>query len=477
LRGLDTVPDPLIVEMALSDVVGRWWTMPPPGGEDPEELFGGALVRFAKEQHSPLGLLVLRALAVVSPSQEVRDAAAAAAHSLVVRGVRQAPAVARIGRVRAGRCWVQEDAYGDQTTVVCEYSYGDQRHAVCVLVDHNLGGIAKQAFFVDEVDETVVNLRAQAENAAPMAAFREVDPGWARALLERACAATDQVRGDPVDPDFTQWRALLLARLRVMPEPTDSLAEPEPEPEPEPPTPEQPDALLRPHVKDLLTERAPEIDLPSYVEALLPEGQQRRTTKKAAPAPAKRAPSGRRAPTGAYQIKVSLRGAKPPIWRRLKVPASSTLADLHRIIQYAMGWDDYHLHAFDVGGTRYGIPDPELELRDEARARLRDVAPADGAKFRYEYDFGDGWEHDIIVEKILDEPVKQPVLLAGRRACPPEDCGGIWGYARLLEVLADPQHEEYEEMSTWVEDGFDPDALDVDGINGLLDVMRLGRKA
>ena len=208
----------------------------------------------------------------------------------------------------------------------------------------------------------------------------------------------------------------------------------------------------------------------------MPEGLQRRT-KKAAPAPKKRASSDPEALVGVYQIKVSLRDAARAIWRRLLVPASVTLADLHEIIQRAMGWENYHLHAFDVGGVRFGVPDPDLELRDDRKVRLRDVARAEGAKFAYEYDFGDGWEHDIIVEKILDDPVTRPALVAGERACPPEDCGGIFGYAHLLEVLADPQHEEYEELSNWIGDKFDPDALDVDGINRRLAKMRLGPRS
>jgi len=444
------VPDPFVVEMTLSEIVGQWWAMPSFGDVDADKIFGAMLVRYATQRRSPLGLLVLSTLAVISPSPDVRDAAAAAAHSLMERGVRQPAAAARIGQVASNRCWLQEDVHGDQADVVVEFSYGEQRHGLCVLLDHNLGGIAKDAFAVDDVDTLVTALHNEATSDEMLAAFREIEPARARALLESACAASDEVRGEPVSADFAKLRALILARVRAM------LESPQATAGREPPTPEQP--LLQGLGKSRgSAERPP------------------RTTKKVSPVPAARTPSSKRAPSGAYQIKVSLRGAKPPIWRRLVVPASATLADLHVIIQYAMGWDDYHLHVFDVGGIRYGVPEPELQFRDEARVRLSDVAPTERAKFRYEYDFGDGWEHDIVVEKILDEPVKQAVLHGGRRASPPEDCGGIWGYAHLLEVLADSTHEEHEQLSTWVGGEFDPDEFDIDGINDLLDVMSLGQ--
>jgi hypothetical protein len=138
-----------------------------------------------------------------------------------------------------------------------------------------------------------------------------------------------------------------------------------------------------------------------------------------------------------YQIRVSLDGARPPVWRRIVVPGSTTLAKLHDILQVAMGWEDYHLHQFTIAGKRYGNrehDEGELGFIDERRHTLQSLFPEKGVRFRYQYDFGDGWEHTLVVEKIV--PIGQgghrPVCVAGAHACPPEDVGGIGGYAEYL---------------------------------------------
>ncbi len=171
-----------------------------------------------------------------------------------------------------------------------------------------------------------------------------------------------------------------------------------------------------------------------------------------------------------YQIKVTLVGSKPPIWRRIQVPASIKLSELHWILQQAMGWTDSHMHAFSVGGRSYGEADPELEMADEGRVTLNKVVKGEKVKFRYEYDFGDGWEHQLLVEKVLpaDPDVHYPRCVTGKRRCPPEDCGGIWGYARLVEALHDPRHPEHEDMKEWFEGGLDPEEFDLERINRAL---------
>ncbi len=175
-----------------------------------------------------------------------------------------------------------------------------------------------------------------------------------------------------------------------------------------------------------------------------------------------------------YQVKIGLRGAHPPIWRRLRLPATTTLAGLHDIIQTAFGWTDSHLHAFEAGGRRYSRPDFGLDgfeerFADESTALLCEVADSVGARLRYTYDFGDSWEHDLLVEEILPpDRVRHAVCVAGRRAGPPEDCGGVWGYAELLDILADPDHPEYAERLDWLGDEPDPAAFDKDAINRAL---------
>lgn len=150
--------------------------------------------------------------------------------------------------------------------------------------------------------------------------------------------------------------------------------------------------------------------------------------------------------TEIYQIKVTLRGSKPPIWRRIQVPGDISLGKLHRILQIVMGWTDSHLHQFIVGRTYYGQPDPnygsDLEMRNESRVKLQQIAPGEKFKFIYEYDFGDSWEHELLIEKILppETGVYYPRCLTGKRACPPEDCGGVWGYADFLDAIRDPNY-------------------------------------
>ncbi|TML44033.1 MAG: plasmid pRiA4b ORF-3 family protein, partial [Actinobacteria bacterium] len=156
-----------------------------------------------------------------------------------------------------------------------------------------------------------------------------------------------------------------------------------------------------------------------------------------------------------------------------------SLAELHHVLQRAMGWQDAHLHQFRVGNTTYAPARPaDLDLgprpKDEARARLAAVAPA-GSRLAYEYDFGDGWEHTIEVEKV--RPVSHgdayPQCIAGERACPPEDCGGVWGYAELLDTLESGDGDESDELLEWLEDEFDPDHLDLDIVNAMLSPARV----
>lgn len=185
-----------------------------------------------------------------------------------------------------------------------------------------------------------------------------------------------------------------------------------------------------------------------------------------------------------FQLKVTLLDTSPPVWRRLLVSASTPLDQLHEYIQAAFGWWNYHLYEFEIGRKRYGIPDPDwddgLPVKASHRAALNKVA-AVGSSFRYSYDFGDGWEHKVTVEKSLPltPGTTGPACIAGRRACPPEDCGGPWGYKDLLEILADPSHEEYADRVEWVGGWgggtLDPEAFDPDEFAVNLDALRFAR--
>ncbi|WP_113700006.1 plasmid pRiA4b ORF-3 family protein [Nonomuraea lactucae] len=178
-----------------------------------------------------------------------------------------------------------------------------------------------------------------------------------------------------------------------------------------------------------------------------------------------------------HRIKVTLVGSRPPIWRRLEVPSAITLRNLHGVLQAAFGWEDYHMWVFENPLGRYGVTDGELRIASAAAKRLHQVTPASGDRLGYTYDFGDDWEHAILVEAVAPaEPgIAYPRCLTGRRACPPEDCGGIWGYDHLLEILADPAHEEHEDRLEWLgldsADEFDPAAFDLAGTNATLSHM------
>lgn len=172
-----------------------------------------------------------------------------------------------------------------------------------------------------------------------------------------------------------------------------------------------------------------------------------------------------------YQLKVTLRDSKPPIWRRIEVVDTTSLARLHHILQIVMGWTNSHLHQFVVNTQFYSDPTFEIDdVANEQRVTLRQLALQPKMRFGYEYDFGDGWQHGILVEDIFPpEPdVVYPRCVKGKLACPPEDCGGIWGFYQLLETIQNPQHPDYQETLDWLDNEFDATAFDLDAINAQL---------
>jgi hypothetical protein len=179
-----------------------------------------------------------------------------------------------------------------------------------------------------------------------------------------------------------------------------------------------------------------------------------------------------------YQLKIFLRDSEPEIWRRVLVSGGITLKKLHRVIQETMGWTDSHLHEFIVGKIIYSEPDPEMERghsKNESRFHLYEIAPKTRMSLMYVYDFGDGWEHTIKVEKIADADARYPgypLCLEGEKACPPEDCGGIYGYYEMMEVRNDPKHPEYEDVMEWLGEEFDPDVFDLEETNAMLKRIR-----
>jgi hypothetical protein len=178
-----------------------------------------------------------------------------------------------------------------------------------------------------------------------------------------------------------------------------------------------------------------------------------------------------------YTLRVELQYIEPLIWRRLHVPTNIPLPRLHSVLQVAMGWTDSHLHSFHIGDRVYSNSEDleELNMLAEKGQVLGVLMGETIREFSYEYDFGDGWEHRIVVESI-GKPVPDwpyPLCVAGERACPPEDVGGIPGYEEFLEAIANPDHEEHESMLVWVGGAFDPEGFDINCVNRELRRLRL----
>ncbi len=378
--------------------------------QDPEDVVPmlADLMAQSEESGKPEALAMLRVLAVTAP-RELRSTATAAADRMVAGGMRDCRWVNDLGSPRVGACFGYADEM--QRAITITFGYGRKHHAVAVLIDYSLGGGVKDCWLTDTPDR----MRAEFQRAAHRAGldFLDHDPAEARVILDQALA--------------------------------------------QPPCPEAPDQIEDvDSYLDLLRQRV----------ALLPEGG----TVGATGAKAKAKGRARTV----HRLKINLHGAKPPIWRRVEVPSTITLQQLHQIIQYAFGWHDCHMWVFETAAGEYGQPDPDLGHRSAASKKLQDVAPTIGDRIGYTYDFGDDWRHEIVVEDVLDaEPgVAYPRCVAGRRACPPEDCGGLWGYTELLEILANPEHEEHEERLRWLgldaADHFDPAAFDASTVNEAL---------
>lgn len=178
-----------------------------------------------------------------------------------------------------------------------------------------------------------------------------------------------------------------------------------------------------------------------------------------------------------YQMKVTLKGIRPPIWRRFQVPGHVSFYQLHLVLQTVMGWEDHHLYQFVVDGLELSDPTTAAEfgLKNAEETLLHQLLYQEKGKFVYEYDLGDGWEHEVWLEEILplNENMPYPQCLAGARACPPEDCGGVWGYIDLLTVMADEAHPDHGSKLAWLGESFDPEAFDVDKVNDSLRRMSL----
>ncbi|WP_030438875.1 plasmid pRiA4b ORF-3 family protein [Actinoplanes subtropicus] len=381
-----------------------------------------------------------RSLAVLLALGAVADGSAAADAATMLAGAGvPAPAWASelAEPVRVALCRRFSIADGTASALLCTFDRGSSSHGFLLHADHtDCHAAVDIVIFPGEVlGEVLDTLQKDARRADLKMTAEDLEPAEFRWQTERALDARavhdadlgPDALADDDDADglgYHQLAALLRARMRTLPEP------------PRPPAPHDEGSSPL----DMLT---------MFRQLAAAPGTPRQRRAGTPKLPAKRKKSSGTAPI--YQIKVALKETKPPIWRRLEVPADTSLAKLHGIIQTAFGWEDAHLHVFETAYGDFGVADRELGHRAEAPVTLEQVAPAEGDKFGYTYDFGDNWTHEITVEKALDRgPGPYPRCTGGRRAAPPEDCGGVWGYADLLEILADPAHPEHEERLEWL---------------------------
>jgi hypothetical protein len=184
-----------------------------------------------------------------------------------------------------------------------------------------------------------------------------------------------------------------------------------------------------------------------------------------------------KAPVVAYELKATIIGIEPPIWRRLQAPGTMPLCYLHDALQAVFGWTDSHLHQFEKDGKVWSVPEwyedaDDIEVVDEGTTPLSRVLKTEGESMIYEYDFGDDWKHEIVLERILVADSVPVLCLGGERSSPPEDVGGVHGYEEFLDAIFDPDHEEFEHYRQWAGDGFGPERFDLQKVNDTLNRMR-----
>ena len=466
--------DPLDAEIAGATFVSMGATA---GEAFDEALTDGFIPAF--EAHATAGALAMLLSIGAVVQGQAGKAASAAAGRLLEKGVPLPGWAAELDEpVTVADCGRLHDTQGTASMLACSFHRGERSHAVVMSVDDLDCGAATGIVLLDadQLPEALECIQADGRGGGfeiVKEALDAADFRWhvqnaldARAVHDSGPPGLDDLELDedslPVEqddgPGYPALAVLLRARMTALPAPD------------KPPAPharedDRDAALAALQMLAQLAGRAP-FEAPSAL-----------TGQAAALAlPAKRTKADWPAPV--YQIKVGLQGSKPPIWRRLQVAADISLAQLHQVIQVAFDWDDCHMHVFTTPYGDFGVADADLGHRAEAPVTLEQVAPAARSKIRYTYDFGDGWTHDILVEKVLDraEAVNYPRCKGGRRAAPPEDCGGVWGYAELTEVLSDPGHPEHEDRLQWLgldrAGDFDPAAFDAEAVGRALSLLR-----
>jgi Plasmid pRiA4b ORF-3-like protein len=459
--------DPLDAEIAGAAFV----SIGAAAGEAVDEVLIDGFIPQFEARASAEAVAMMLALGSVVPGRAAK-AAWTAADRLVQAGVARPVWAGELEQpVTVADCQRLDDPDGTGSILACVFHRADRSHAVVISVDHTDCGAASAILLLDadQLPGALEMMRAGARANGLGITTQALDAGEFRWQVDKALDARAVHDDDLPDEDMTDAPAeedapgypalavLLRARMTALPAPG------------RPPAMHgDPDGLTAPRLLAQLAGHG------GPVRGGLPIG--RRGRGASAGLPPKRKKSDRPAPV--YQIKVGLRDAKPPIWRRLEVPADISLARLHRVIQVAFGWTDTHLHVFETAYGSFGTADADLGHRAEAPVTLEQVAPTADSKLRYIYDFGDNWEHDLLVERVFDrdQTATYPRCTGGRRAGPPEDCGGIWGYAELVDSLSDPADPEHEDRLAWLglDDAseFNPSNFDPAAVTRALSALR-----
>jgi hypothetical protein len=403
--------------------------------------FFSELVGHARRDAKPASLALLRAMGAVAPSP-LAEVARETADLLAETGVKDRPWAAIIGRPTPMRCWRYGTPGTGQESVTVTFGYRGQEHAVSVLIDHDLGGGVKDCWVSDDPNTLWQKTSAQFTRD-PRTEFGPIPFARARDVLQAALAAAPcPVEDDQVE-DVAAYLPMLRARVGLLTRPSGDGS-------PAGPTADSAAGPLAGTIPKSLRGQASRVAGPAEV----------------------------------LRLKVNLKWASPPIWRRLEVSDSITLDELHHVLQAAFGWDGGHLHSFEDGDRTYGDPHPDLDFISEVGVRLTAITPV-GGSLEYTYDFGDCWDHDVQMEKRVpaEDGVAYPRCIGGRRAAPPDDCGGVGGYGYLLDAIKDPANEEHEQMVEWLGGiwgldaaevaAFDPAHFDVADVNEMLAPLAL----
>jgi hypothetical protein len=473
--GLAEAEDPLDAELAGASFVATAQS-----GEGAVAALADGLVPAMEAHGTRTALTLLTAISAVAGQgpERIDEAARTAVARLASAGVAAPSWADELAQpLTVGPLNRMYDVDGNMSILIGSFQRTHRGHALVIVIDHQDCGAAEEIYLVGEADlpTVVAGIHQSARHNGVTLKTKNLGAPEFRWYVEQALGArADHDAQDARDdadmtddeggPGYAPLAVLTRNRLAALP-----------------PARRPRGAVAYDHAPDT----APVEVLQQFAAALLQGPGGPSAFGPDFPAPrrqqqaklsAKRKKSNGPAPV--YQIKVSLRGAKPPIWRRLLVPGDITLNRLHHAFLVAFGWHGGHMYVFDTPYGLFGQADRELGHRSDGPVTLEQIAPTPKDKFLYTYDFGDDWEHEVLVEKATpaDPAVGYPLCTGGRRAAPPDDCGGIWGYQELMDILADSAHPEHEDRLEWLgltdARQFTPDAFDLDQVNQRLHNLR-----